>query len=276
VETYTYQDHHWENGKLSQVKKTAQRKVIRLDLSAQQAQKPKEPSGLKKFFNKFTGKEEAKAPESPLLLYDYLRSKERWLSVEDRDIRRLYLLTPNNPEPLLAFVIDKCLSDPSSFGETAKRLVIRVLEVLLQTWRPMGEMGHLFVATCLLSPDKTVATYATEIWLRGVDEGSIDSERLGTILGKHEHIEFAPLKRFTDLVVKSLLNVSPVHNRALELMLTALLIELPEIPVKGLKKLLEIYFEVFQLNTSTVVNDNIKAKLEQWKDNVSLSKVSKD
>jgi hypothetical protein len=45
---------------------------------------------------------------------------------------------PNNPEPLLAFVIDKCLSDPSSFGETAKRLVIRVLEVLLLNLAPNG------------------------------------------------------------------------------------------------------------------------------------------
>jgi hypothetical protein len=276
VETYTYQDHHWENGKLSQVQKAAQRKVIRLDLSAQQAQKPKEASGLKKFFNKLTGKEEVKQPELPPLIYDYLRSKERWLSLEDRDIRRLYLIMPNNPEPLLAFVIDKCLSDPSSFGETAKRLVIRVLEVLLQTWRPVGEMGHLFVATCLLSPDKTVATYATEIWLQGVDQGNIDSERLGTILGKHERIEFAPLKRFTDLAVQSLFNISPLHNKALELMLAALLIELPEKPIKGLKKLLEIYIEVLKLNTAAVTRKEVKVKLAQWKESSGLRNLWKE
>jgi hypothetical protein len=44
----------------------------------------------------------------------------------------------------------------------------------------------------------------------------------------------------------------PYITEALELMLAALLIELPETPIKGLKKLLEIYFEVLQLNTAAV------------------------
>jgi hypothetical protein len=273
AESYTYNHHQWEGGKHSIIKKTDRREIIRLDLSTQQEQMPKAVSVLKKFFGKLTGNEVTPAP--PPLLYDYLRSKERWLSFEDRDVRRLFLLTPNNPEPLLAFTVNKCLSNPAFFSEAAKRFTIRVLEVLLETWHPMGEMAHLFVAACLLSPDKTAATYAAELWLRGAEVENINSRLLGTILGKHLRIEFAPLKRFTDLIVKSLFNVSPAHNRELEILLAALLKELPAIPVKGLNKLLKIYFELLRLNASVVNEEKLKERLRQWKEYSGLSRMLK-
>lgn len=275
-ETYTYDDYDWKGGRQVTIKKTGLRKVIRLDLSAQQEQKPKEGKGLKGLFHKLTGKAPEKAPELPPLLYDYLRFKDRWMHLEDRDISRLYGLTPNNPEPVLALTIDWCLSEPEIYGETTKRFTIHVLEALLQTWRPSGATGHLFVACCLLSPDKTTATYAAEIWLRGVEGAGIDSGLLGTLLGRFGRIEFAPLKRFTDLAVRSLLNNSPQHNRALEVLLAALLVELPPTPVKGLKKLLEIYFEVLRHNRSAVTDKALKALLEQWKEQSGWSKVFRE
>lgn len=255
-------------------KATAQHKIIKLDLSAQKEKKPQE-SGLKNFFSKLTGGSKVETAEPTPLLYDYLRIPGRWLLTEDRDIRRILLLTPNNPEPLLALTIDKCLSDPAFYGETAKRFVTNVLQALHDTWRLPGEIGHFFIATCLVSQDKTAATYAAEIWLRGVEEESINSVLLGTLLGKLERIEFAPLKRLTDLLMKSLLNVSPVHNRALEDLLTAMLKELPEAPVKGLKKLLEIYQEVVRLNGSQVQDELVNRKLEQWKETNGLRKTIK-
>lgn len=270
-ETFTYNRSVWTNGKYSQEPAVGHKKLVRLDLSARGTKKP--VSGFRKFLAKLAGKKEELPSAPPPLLYDYLRSKETWLSIEDRDIRRIYLLTPNNPGPLLSLLVEKGLYDPDFFSETAKRFTVRVLEVLHETWHPQGEMAHLVIAICLICADKIAVSYAVEIWLRGVEESSIDSRLLGTILGKLERIEYAPLKRLTDLLSRSALGVSPAHNRALETMLTALLKELPATPVKGQRKLLEIYLEVLSLNGSSLQDQALKIQLRQWKENTVLGKV---
>jgi hypothetical protein len=95
--------------------------------------------------------------------------------------------------------MEKCLDEPSSTGETHKRVVIEVLQALHDTSMPSGEMAHLFIATCMIASDKTIITYAAEIWIQAVQQDTINSHLIGTILGKHQRIEFAPLKHFTDL-----------------------------------------------------------------------------
>ena len=274
-ETYTYDHYKWINNKRITEQATAQRKMIRFEGPDRDAKKP-EISGFRKFLAKFSPKKEEAHTEPPPLLYDYLRTKEKWLSTEDKDIRRIYLLTPNNPEPLLALMVEKCLFNPDHFAETAKRFVVHILEVLHETWQPLGEMAHLVVAICFTCPEKTAVSYAAEIWLRGVEEGSIDSCLLGTILGKLACVEFAPLKRLTDLLAQQLLGVSPLHNRMLETVLSALLKELPAPPVRNLKKLLEIYLEVLRLNASSTQDEEVRNKLQGWKQNAALSKLLKE
>ena len=198
------------------------------------------------------------------------------MSIEDRDIRRLYLLTPNNPEPLLARIIDKCLSNPQFSDATRGRIVVETLQVLHETWKQPGEMGHLFISTCMLSQDKTTANYAAEIWVKAVEENSINNDLLGTLLGKTQSIEFAPMKRLTDLILKNMLNISPLHNTALQAMLTAFLREQPESPIRGFRKLLEIYFELLHVNCSSVLDASLNSKMQHWKGSGTLSKVIKD
>lgn len=269
-ETYTYDTYDWVNGKYTTQKATGQRKIIDLDLSAQNEGKGK-ASGFKKFLHKLAGKEEAPAPEP--LLYDCLRISERWLWNEDKDIRRIYLLAPNHPEPVLALTLQKCLLNPAFFSETHKHFVVNVLQAVYDTSPSLAETGHLLIATCLLCADKTAATYAAEIWLRAAEEKRMDSALLGRILGKHQRVELAPLKRFTDLLSNSLLRVSAQHDKQLLMLMAALLKELPDVPVKGLKKLLEIYTELLRLNKESV-NENVpEGKLKKWKEVASLRKV---
>jgi hypothetical protein len=90
-----------------------------------------------------------------------------------------------------------------------------------------------------------------------------------------EAIEFAPLKRFTDLATKNLLNASALHNKALEEILSAMFKELPSAPVKSLKKLLEIYIEIIRLNHSRVQDDTLKARLSHWKESTTFAKTTK-
>ena len=274
-EEYTLDSYVWKNEKCETIKKAAKRQVIKIDFTLPAAKNTQQGFGLKKWFKKVIGNEEGKDSVTTLLLSDYLVFKEQWLSVEDRDIRRIFMLTPNNPEPLIAKVIDKCLSNPIFIDAAKQRLVIKVLQALHDTRPSFGEMSHLFISTSMLSADKTTATYAAEIWLSAVDDRSINSSSIGTLLGKHQCIEFAPMKRLTDLILTSMLNVSSLHNKALEEMLTRLLIHLPQSPVKGLKKLLEIYFELLHLNQSSVSEPALNILLQEWKQSKNLQKIQK-
>ena len=103
--------------------------------------------------------------------------------------------------------------------------------------------------------------------------GCIDSARIGRILGSHQRTGWGPLKRLTDLIQQQMINVSPLHNRELELLLTSLIAELPEQPVKELKKLLEIYSELLSVNNSRVTDERILQLLEIWKNTANLKKV---
>jgi Na+/H+-dicarboxylate symporter len=64
------------------------------------------------------------------------------------------------------------------------------------------------------------------------------------MMGAHLRIAYAPLKRFTDLVVAKMMGVSPSGNAALSLVLRAMLTSIGDAPVKGVKKLVAIAEEV--------------------------------
>jgi hypothetical protein len=81
------------------------------------------------------------------------------------------------------------------------------------------------------------------------------------------------MKRLTDLLLDTLFRVSGVHNQALENLLASLLIQLPEKPVTGQKKLLEIYLEVVSLNQSCINNPKLLDRLASWKTFSTLKKV---
>jgi len=98
-----------------------------------------------------------------------------------------------------------------------------------------------------------------------VEQRSVNSELLGEIIGKHEAIEFAPLKRLTDLLVSNMFRISDLHNEALEAMLTSLLSQLSPKPITNLKKLLEIYLEVLSVNGSVVLSDKVLHQFSVWK-----------
>jgi hypothetical protein len=274
IEAYEVPKNDWKEGKVvTTTIVTHHRKVLRLDLSAQET-KAIPQSGFKKLIGKLLFAKPQTAKEPSLLIYDYLRIKSSWSQSEYKDIRRLFLLIPRNPGAVLALTVHHCLNASTFYGEENKRFVLEVLKAVHETGMPSGEIAHLFLATCMTSSDKTVAKYAAEIWMQGVDQKTANSGLIGTILGKHQHIEFAPTKRFTDLVVTNMLGLSEEHNRQLETMLAFMLKQLPSEPVKGLKKLLHLYFEVVRINASSIDPD-VRKSLESWKPNDALNKVLK-
>lgn len=212
-------------------------------------------------------------PEGTQTIYELLKLKKSPFGlVENNDIARLLYLTPNHPEPMLAHVASKALTYNNFFDSRDKSLVSGAVEVLMSLHARYGETGHLFVGTCMLSSDKTVQSFAAEIWSKGVLRKQVDSGLLGKIIGKHESVEFAPLRRLTDLIATNMMNISTKHNTELEILISEVLLRLPKEPITNLKKLLELYFEIISKNDS-VVPDNVLQQLKQWRGSGSLKKV---
>lgn len=184
----------------------------------------------------------------PPLFYDELWVKDFYMGGEEHSIRRLMLLSPHNPDPLLAQIIRHHLIYADTVEVHDKKIVTTAVQTLYDIWAGEGEMSYLFLGTCLLTGDKTINGIAAEIWLRAVTMNRIDNERLGKIIATHEKVELAPLKRLTDVMTKQLFQVSPNHNRQLQRLISHILANLGDKPIKNLKKLKEIHAELLKLN----------------------------
>jgi hypothetical protein len=243
----------------------AKRKIIRINFSGKQ----KKASAFKAVLSKILPGQK----EIELSVYDYTELKFDYISAEHNDIKRLLYLMPQQPDLLLAHIISKAFPYVDFIGENDKRLVTYTLETLLTLNYRYGTMSNLFVATCMISSDKTVRTYAAELWIKGVTEEQADSDAIGRIIGKHEKIELAPLKRFTDLVISNMFQISKKHNHALENLLTACIGQMNDTPINGCKKLLEVYAEVLAVNKSKPISEDAIARLNNWESAENLKKL---
>lgn len=135
-------------------------------------------------------------------------------------------------------------------------------------------MSLLLLGGSLLFADKTVRSYAAELWIEGITAGRIDSQRLGEILARILCMDIAPLKRFTTQIYESMYKRSAFHNQRLEDLLATLLGRLPEKPVTGLKQLLELYLELLNINRSKVTDKDFLQRLQAWTKNSNLKKVA--
>src|SRR5690606_29284983 len=98
-----------------------------------------------------------------------------------------------------------------------------------------------FIATCMLTSDKTIRSFAAELWINGVNSAEIDSTGIGRIIGTHISGQYAPIKRFTDLISANLIKISTRHNKELQSMITSIIENIHIDPPIGTKHLLEIY-----------------------------------
>ncbi|PWN65011.1 hypothetical protein C1631_020545 [Chryseobacterium phosphatilyticum] len=201
------------------------------------------------------------------LFMEYFVADQKELS----EIPALMWSFPNTPANALAKVIKYCLFYSGIAEVYERNLVLNTTKALYQIKKPLDEMGYLFLGTIFLDGDKTIRGTAAEIWLEHVSHQMIDNERLGKVIGLHEKLEWAPVKRLTDLMQNHMLNVSKNHNIALEKLITNILLQM-EKPVTNLKKLLDVYHEILALNQSEA-DQNVKEKLNDWKENSSLKKI---
>ncbi len=205
------------------------------------------------------------------LTYAYFRTDRISLFSFNKDVKHMFTLLPNNPEMYFYWVIKNAIWH--RMPEVAEdRTVTQSIEVLFDTYQPLGNIAHVFLALAFMYKDKTVRSLVAEFWIRAVQTQQIDVTQLGHNIGKIERVEWLPLKRFTDVAMQQLLNISPQHNRALETMLTHCILAMGDKPIKNTKKLLELYTELLHLNKSQITDSAIVGKLEKWQSSPSLKK----
>ena len=263
VEDYVWQQYDYQLKKNVDV--PAKRKIIRVNFGDKQ----RKTSSLKTVLSKILPNQKEIEPS----IYDLTELKFEYISAEHNDIKRFLYLTPRQPSILIAHIINKGLRYIDFTGENDKKLIIYTLETLLNLNYRHGTMSDLLIASCMISSDKTVRTYAAEIWIKGVTENNIDSHEIGKIIGKHEQIELAPLKRFTDLVISNMFQISKKHNQALEILLTGCIEHMSDSPINGTKKLLEIYAEVLSTNITGLKNEAVIKRMNVWENTETLKKV---
>ena len=186
--------------------------------------------------------------------YHYLYDKENYYYVDYQDNKKLLLLSPHNPSYFFKFYIQKKLYYTNWEDATTTRTTEVFLPILSDIWQKnFKEESYLFLACCFFYMKKPTRELACELWIKAVSQNNIKSDFLGQILGKLEILEYAPLKRFTDLVTQNMLNISLTHNQELEKIVSNMISSMSETkPIRGTKKLVEIYNELLILNKSKV------------------------
>ena len=90
-----------------------------------------------------------------------------------------------------------------------------MMPTVIEIWGNYGDNNYLFIARTFTDTSKTTRQLTSELWIKATNEGTMNQQLLGQTLGKLEHNEYAPLKRFTDLIVANMLNISTLHNKGL-------------------------------------------------------------
>lgn len=206
------------------------------------------------------------------LWQEHLIINSKYNMDDSRYMEPLLCCFPNRPEPLIAQIIT-CYMSFGTPQEDSKRSIAHALRMLLSFHCPLREMSLLLLGGSLLFADKTVRSYAAELWVEGLTAGRINNRRVGEILARLVCMELAPLKRFTTQVYESMYKRSNFHNRQLEELLTVFICGLPDKPVTGLKQLLELHLELLTNNHSKVTDEQLRQRLQEWTANSNLKKV---
>ena len=192
--------------------------------------------------------------------------------ISSYDICNYLYLAPTIPRFLLQNII---IHTAKNYSDTYTTKALEGISLaLIDIWDNFGEIEYLFLAYILTQENKTTRQLTSELWHKATLEGTMNHQLLGETLGKLEYNEYAPLKRFTDLVVSNILNLSTLHNQGLHTLLSAMIANMNDEPIKGTKKLLEIYLEVLSLTELSVPNEIIQ-KLKVWGEVKSLKSLVK-
>ncbi len=227
-----------------------------------------------KIKNIFFSKKKVFGDESIYKLLYFIKEKYVTTIRPKDDVKFLYL-APSNPSPFLAQIIFHSLKESKLHDEGSKKNMVNVLKGLYKVWyrKDYGEATYLFLATGFLCSDKVAREITAEIWIKASSEATMNHVLLGNTIGKLQFGEYAPMKRLTDIIALNMFNVSKKHNTYLFKFIDAIIQEMNDTPIRGLKKLLELFLELKRSLSNTIISEETKEKLQTWEANKTLKAV---
>lgn len=199
---------------------------------------------------------------------DHLR-----LCIGTRDVTNFIFSYPATPAIPYAMIVKDRFEFAQMPNAEFRDFLTAAVAALFDIKVEIKSATSVFLACCMLCSEKTIRNYAAEIWIERTAGNLIDNIELGTHIGRLEKVEWAPVKRLTDQINDRLINISPKHNQALELLITSILSQI-ETPITNLKKLLEIYSELLAINQSNANMEKIP-RLTNWAEENTLKKIVK-
>ncbi|MCJ7934812.1 MAG: DUF6493 family protein [Chryseobacterium sp.] len=147
---------------------------------------------------------------------------------------------------------------------------IEFLDAWLKLNLPFQPIHYLFLSAGLLNKDKTFYGMAFEVLVNKAVSDDFNIPELGRLTGQMISFELAPVKRLTD-GISSFINISALHNQVFEKLLISILSAIKS-PVFNLKKILELYYELVNLNHS-YADEAIAGQLKEWEKENNLKKI---
>lgn len=268
-------DHFYKDYDYS-TRKYVQKKMVRKELKFKDFNTKKNGteaivSSIKGIFNK------KKKTTKIISIYQYIHFNKQkyYTTIQPNDDVKFLFLSPNNPSMYLTQVIHNNLRESTFFYESGKKNMVNLLKGLYEIWnRPnFKESTYLFLATGLLCSHKVARELSAEIWIKTNSENNINNLLLGETLGKLESGEYAPLKRFTDLLTSNLFNISKKHNKHLYTLLDNMIGGMNDTPLRGVKKLLELFLELKHNFPQVEISKTSIEKLSKWKETKTLKPI---
>jgi hypothetical protein len=270
VRTYFAERYNYQTGQYEKEEKKSFEKALNIGGTDWKPSAPNQkPPFIDKIKSSVFGFLGRKKKNEDLVLASLFNLCQNYMTSEKNDVQRFIGMSPNHFEQILVVISKTCLKYSEFWEADQKYLITHALLGLNEIWQSRGKMAVRFIATCMVTNDKTIRSIAGQIWM---NDSRMDQRELGNALGLLLVNEYAPVKRLTDLLSTELFKVSKRTDKNILEVLTNIIVLLPDFPLKNSKKLLEIYDEL--LNSLRVSHSPvIIPKLTNWENTPSLKKV---
>ncbi|TDN39322.1 hypothetical protein E4631_15360 [Hymenobacter sp. UV11] len=183
----------------------------------------------------------------------------------------LQALLPHYPAPLQWHAL-RVAAVRNEADATSRDILTQALHGLLLPGTALDEPASLLLAVGLVHYAPTCRALAQEVLLAAVVHQRLVPTALGRALGQLLAADYAPVARLAD-ALPQLRAISPEADDALRQTLDVLLPELPALPPRNLRKLLEAYADLVA-RTGRAVPPAVQGRLADWSQTATLKKIT--
>ncbi len=186
------------------------------------------------------------------------------------DMRSMFSLMPQFPEPVYASLLNYGYRKSSYFSENSSR---ELLVYMMNDFFKMDYFSLWFLVCSQLADKREIRMLSTEVLLFLIEKNKIDNEEFSKkILFLHE-IKYGSIQRFFDNL-ETLKDVSKNHNVFILHTIEKLIITFSKLEKKPIntKKILEILFDL-KVKANDKLSDDLRISLEKWQKTASLKKI---